>query len=153
TIARMSAQKFVTKIAVAVFHIHEIETRGTGQSCGHMETIDELANVAVGKHGIVVGQAQPLIEQRMAIENARPTMAVPSRMCELKTDEQAIIASAFPPMFRHQRLAQVLDVTHRPLADQKLIGIRPPVLSHGDGFAAPDEFRAAHSEMLPTTNG
>src|SRR5262249_61848607 len=65
----------------------------------------------------------------------------------------AIIASAFLSMFRDQCLAQIFEISHGLLADQKLIGIRAPVLTHRNSFAAPDEFRAAPTEMLPTSNG
>src|SRR5215831_18977804 len=89
----------------------------------------------------------------MTIENAWTPMAVSSRMCELKADQKPLISSAFLSMFRDQSLAQILDVTDCPLVDPKLIGIRAPFLTHRNGFAAPYEFCAARSEMLPTANG
>src|SRR5262245_4998845 len=143
----------MAEVTMTMLHVHEIETRSAGHSRGVVEVLDEFTNLAIGDHRIVSRQVEPLVEQRMTIENARPAMAISSRMRELKTDQQAVIISAFTSMFRDQRLAQILDITHCPVVEQKLVGIRSPVLTHGDGFAAPDEFCAARSEMLPTADG
>src|SRR5207244_3225094 len=88
----------------------------------------------------------------MPVKNARAKMAVSARVGELKTDQQAIIASTFASMFGDQRLAQILDITQGLLAEQKLIRVRAPVRAHRDGLAAPDEFRAARSKMLPSAD-
>src|SRR5215831_18217151 len=88
----------------------------------------------------------------MPIKYARPTAAVPARMRQLKTDEQTVVASAFTSMFGHERLSQVFNVAHGVAVNQKLIGIRAPVLANRDGFPAPDEFCAARSEVTPTAD-
>src|SRR6476660_10306743 len=85
----------------------------------------------------------------MSIEYARPATAVPARVCQLKTDKQTVIASAFTSMFGHERLSQVLGVAYVVAVNQKLIGIRAAVLAHRNGFSSPDEFCAARSEVAP----
>src|SRR5437867_13083123 len=119
----MSAEEFMAEVTMAMLHVHKIETRIAGHSCGVMEILDEFTNVAVGEQRIVFGQAKSLVEQGMVVQDSRPKVTVSSGMCELKTDEQAIIASAFPPMFSDQCLAQIFDIAHCPFADQKLIRI------------------------------
>src|SRR5215831_20545545 len=88
----------------------------------------------------------------MPIKYARPTAAVPARMCQLKTDEQTVIASAFTSMFGHERLSQVFNVAHGVAVNQKLIGVRAAVLAHRNGFPSPDEFCAARSEVAPSAD-
>src|SRR5215472_11418624 len=88
----------------------------------------------------------------MPIKYARPTAAVPARMRQLKTDQQTIIASAFTSMFGHERFSQVSNVAYRVAVNQKLTGIRAAVLAHRSGFASPDEFCAARSEVAPSAD-
>src|SRR5262245_53011637 len=85
----------------------------------------------------------------MPIKYARPAAAVPARMRQLKTDKQTVIASAFTSMFGHERFSQVFNVAYRVAVNQKLIGSRAAVLAHRSGFASPDEFCAARSEVAP----
>src|SRR5215471_9169277 len=85
----------------------------------------------------------------MPIKYARPTAAIAARMRQLKTDKQTVIASAFTSMFGHERFSQVFNVAYRVAVNQKLIGIRAAVLTHRSGFASPDEFCAACSEVAP----
>src|SRR5262245_30527988 len=85
----------------------------------------------------------------MPIKYARPTATVPARMRQLKTDKQTVIASAFTSMFGHKRLSQVFNVAHRVAVNHELIGIRAAVFANRNGFASPDEFCAARSEVAP----
>ena len=48
-------------------------------------------------------------------------------------------------------LAKFGEIARRVRPEGELVGVRPPVVPHGERLAAPDERRAAHAEVLPST--
>src|SRR4029077_13339166 len=88
----MSAEKFVSQVAMTMFEVHEIEAQFPGYEGRTMELFDDGLNFCVGDHGVVSRKIQPPIQNRMMIENSWlwPSMfigtAVSSRIRQLQTD-------------------------------------------------------------------
>src|SRR5580693_975566 len=71
SLPRVSAQKFMTQVAVAMLDVHKIKTQLPSLECRPMEVFDDRFDLWVGQQGIVGRQFQALVEKWMVIENAR----------------------------------------------------------------------------------
>src|SRR5579859_1241631 len=96
----VSAQKFVTQVAVAMLDVYEIKTQLPGHKSGSMKVFDDGCNFSVGEQRVVGRQFQAMVEKWMVIENAwfRAGMligaAVPAGMRQLQTDDQTIVRTS-----------------------------------------------------------
>ena len=65
----VGAEKFVAKVAVAMFYIDEIESQFTGGAGGPVKILDDLRDLAVGENGKIRSKAEFGIENRMVVED------------------------------------------------------------------------------------
>jgi hypothetical protein len=74
---------------------------------------------------------------------------------ELEADEQIGIRvrAEARPMRGDELVAQRGDRGQGPGRDHQLIRVRAAVRAHGDGLAAPDQLRAAFTEVAPAARG
>src|SRR5271169_199189 len=159
SLARVSAQKFMTQVAVAVLDVHEIKTQLPSHKCGSMEVFDDRLDLLVGQQGIVGRQFQALVEKRMVIENAwfRAGMliraAVPAGMCQLQTDYQTIVGTGCQNMLASYNISQVCKRRLRARRREKLVWVCSPFVGNRNRFSTPDQLTATAAEPLPSPNG
>src|SRR5580704_10463718 len=67
---RMSAEKLMAEITVAMLDVHEIETQLPSQTSRPMEVFDDRFDFTVAEQRIVGGQFQAPVQQRMVVEDA-----------------------------------------------------------------------------------
>lgn len=80
-------------------------------------------------------------------------LAEPSRMGELKPDEETGIAAGRLAMRVDECLAQLRNSRFACRRHAQLVGVGPTVRPHRDGLAAPDELGAAQTETAPAARG
>src|SRR5271168_2402343 len=92
----------------------------------------------------------------MAVEDTRLEMpllirtTVTARMGQLQSDQQSIIRSGSSAMLFDERLSKARETGPRVRSGHELIGIGAAFVAHRYGFAAPDQFRPATPESLPS---
>ena len=167
----VSAQKFMTQVAVAMFNVHEIKTHLPGHERGPMEVLDDRLDFAVSEQGIIGRQFQAPIQKWMMIENARfwagmfIRTAVPAGVRQLQTDYQTIVAAGGQNMLASQfirRCARPLACAEPREADWGSLDLRgkPQPLLHPRStcrhfgrtaaIAEPYSPKAPHPESRPS---
>src|SRR5580658_1371404 len=93
SLPRVSAQKFMTQVSVAMLDVHEIKTQLPGHECRPMEVFDDRLDFSVGEQRVIGGQPQTPVQYWMVIKNAwfRACVfiraAVPARVGQLQTND------------------------------------------------------------------
>lgn len=155
----VGAEKFVTKVAVAVLDVHKIESQFPGQAGSAMEVFDDRSNFAVAKNGIVRREFEAAIKNRVVIEDSRLAAlmrigtAEATRMSQLQPKKQPLVGSRDAPMLLDEHAAQTPDGCRCLLVQQQLIGIGSPVVRHCDCFPSPYQLAAAATKPLPAAEG
>src|SRR6266700_6094230 len=120
-----------------------------------MEFFDDGADLSVGKNRKVGRQSQSLIQDRMVINDARLRVAVciwpakSSGMRQLQSDHESFNRTRCTAMLFDQRVAQLCQSCSGVPRNHQLIRIRAALVRNSNGFASPDQFRAALPESLP----
>src|SRR5882724_527381 len=89
----VSAQKFMTQVAMAMLDVHEIKAQLPSHKRRPMEVFDDRLDFSVGEQRVVGRQFQALIQKWMVIENARfragmlIRAAIPAGVRQLQTDD------------------------------------------------------------------
>lgn len=76
-------------------------------------------------------------------------LAKPSRVGELKTDDQIVGSSVTFPVRLNQNLPNPGQILFVPTGDDELVRIGAAIRAHGHRLTAKNEFRAALPEALP----
>src|ERR1043166_9690658 len=76
---------------------------------------------------------------------------VSSRVRELQTNQKTIIRPDGALVCSDQRLSQTRQIVSRLLIDNELVRISTTIMSYGNSFAAPDQFRTTRTKPFPTT--
>ena len=106
--------------------------------------------------GDVRGEAA--IEHGMGVRRHRFPAAtwvragVASGVRELKADEEIVGLAETLGMRADERFAETGELLFGVWADTELIGVGAAVVTHRDGFASPDQFRAAPAEVRPSAS-
>ena len=93
SLPRVSAEKLMAQISMAVLNVHEIETQLASHVSGAMEVLDDRFDFTITEQRIVGGQFQALIQHRMTVKNPWfgpgkfVRAAVPARMRQLQTND------------------------------------------------------------------
>ena len=149
------AQKLMTEIAMTVLDVHECEACALSDPGRAAEVCDEASNRVVAEHRVIGRQVELAVEPGVMVQDSRlqPLLVVgpgeAPRVCELQTDQQIVAPSEARFVLPHQRLTQRREPAERGFVRDELVGVRTPIMAHGDGFAAPDKFRATRAEALP----
>src|SRR5262249_28083249 len=110
------------------------------------------------KQRVVAIEPQPPIQQRMMIKDARfrpalfVRLAVATRVRQLQSDDEAVIASACLFVFFNQRFAQPGKLAQILFIDQQLIRVGASFVENSNRFSPPDQLGAASSKMNPATS-
>ncbi len=150
------AEEFVEQVAVAVFHVDEVEASRLRERGRPGERLDQRIDLVIREHRSVVGDADTAIEQRMPLRDARaPAARLGDRPAaavrELETDDGRRVAGAAGLV--EQRRPQARQRRRGPLVENQLLRIRPALGHHRDGFAAPDPAGSRRAEASPTALG
>src|SRR5580704_4671073 len=142
-----------------MFYVDEIEAEVGGDFCGTMKIFDDAFDFGVGEDGIVRGEFQAAIENRVAIYDTRLGFsasvgtAIAAGVGELEADYQAVGVAHRAFVFVDESGAHAGEAVARVWGDDDLIGIGAAGVIDGGGFAAPDELGAALAETLPSADG
>ena len=138
-----------------MFDIHEIRAGFRSDARGVNVAADDFLHRTVAEHRPVVVYAEALVENRMAVRNARlgalgvvgPAEAAGVR--QLKADDEIVGGSVPLSMGRHQRLSQPSQIAFVLFVNDELVRIRPAIGPHRHGLAPENELRAAFAETPP----
>ena len=149
------AQQLVTEISVALLDVHELKARVAGQPRGRREILDEPVEIVVFEHAHALWKAsikRGMVPRRQRLGTVvRVGPRVPPRMRKLQTDVEIVgRPRAEPcPMRAHELVAKRRDRALGLGREHQLMRVGAAVVSHGHGFAPPDQLRAAHAEVSP----
>src|SRR6516162_8462169 len=153
------AQKFVTQIAVAMLDVDKIESQTLGEFRCPMKIRNDRFYLGVRQKWVIAGESEPLIQNRMMIQNARfgfcvtIRAAVPPRMRQLQPNDQPILRTSGAAVFLNQYPSQLRQSFLRMNCKHQLIRIRAPFVGNRNGLSSPNEFCAASSEFSPSLLG
>src|SRR5437660_1625590 len=156
---RERAQKFVQQITMAMLDIHEIRADIPGNLCRRDVRLDKHFNFAVRPNLFVTRNIKLLVQDRMPVGHPRlhakfiVRFAKPSRVSELKPNDQ-IIRTPIPFLMRsQQRLAQLRQTRFRLLIDHKLVRICPPIRPHRHRLTSPQPATKCGTAAILYLNG
>src|SRR5205823_11820864 len=121
------AQELVAEIPVAVFEVDELEPRRPRSLPRAHEVLDQRVELGVGEARRSIVEAEPPIENRMVIDDARFGMAVlmrtrkAARVRELEADVEIICRSEPRRVLAHEGVAQRGERADRLVRDDELI--------------------------------
>ena len=149
----------MTQIAVTMLDVDEIESQILGEFSCPMKICDDRFYLAVCEKGVIGGRSNPLIQNRMMIQNARlefcvmvrPTVS--PRMRQLQPDQQPILRTGCADMFVNQYASQLGQSRSRMRGDHQLMRICAPFVGYRNGLSSPNEFRPASAELSPSLFG
>src|SRR5882762_7412216 len=140
---------------MTMFHINKIKTQLRSNAPSATKILNNPFNLSIREQRKIGGQTQPPIQNRMPMQNLRLTasvrirLAVPPRMRELQPNQQPRVRASSKLVLRNKRSPKLRKPSPSMLRKHQLIRIRAPRVRHRDGFAAPNQFRAASPKATP----
>ena len=61
----------MSQVAVAVLYVDELRSTLLGNPCRRDKALDDSGDVVVGQDGMIIGQVEFAVENRMAVQNPR----------------------------------------------------------------------------------
>ena len=150
-----AAQQLVAEVAVAVLDVHELVAGLLREHARGDEALYQRLDLLVGGQGVVVGDAEALVEYGMARRDPRlgaslvRGLAEPPGVGELQADQQVVGGAVALPVLVDQRAAQAGQIVDGVLADAELVGVGAAGVLDGHRLASPDQLGAAPAEGAP----
>src|SRR5207247_3860845 len=120
----------------------EIEACLMGQARGALKILNNLADLLVAQHRIIVRNAQSRVQYRVVVEDAwlravvNVGATVPARMSQLQTNYQARVRADGASVLGNQGLTKPGEICVGVPANNKLIGLGATVHAHRNCFAS-----------------